>query len=94
MLDNLNTQFIEEINDALQEGQPLPKSKKVDIVQRVAVSVHILNHTCSQLLTGQVPTAPSDEVDVNTFQEALKYVEWAEEQKTIFLEVCTPKCTA
>ena len=87
MLHNLNEQFITEINDALKEGTPLPKCKKVDIVQRVAVSVQIFDHVCKRLLHSEVPTLPSEQVSAAVLQQALRYVEWAEDQKTIFLEV-------
>ena len=37
--------FIEELNESLLKGIPTPKSKKLDLIQRVAVSVHVFNHT-------------------------------------------------
>ena len=96
LLHNMNEQFIMEINDALNEGTPLPKCKKVDIVQRVAVSIHIFDHVCERLLHGEMPTLPSEQVSATVLQKAMRYVEWAEDQKTIFLEVsqtCALKCS-
>ena len=87
LLQTFHEQFIAEINEALKEGTTLPKCKKVDIVQRVAVAVHIFDHVCHCLLQGDAPTLPAEDVAAEALQHALKYVEWAEDQKTIFLDV-------
>ena len=87
LLQTFHEQFIAEINEALKEGMTLPKCKKVDIVQRVAVAVHIFDHVCHCLLQGDAPTLPAEDVAAEALQHALKYVEWAEDQKTIFLDV-------
>ena len=87
LLQILNEQFIAEINEALKEGTTLPKCKKVDIVQRVTVAVHIFDHVCHCLLQGNAPKLPAEDVPAEVLQHALKYVEWAEDQKTIFLNV-------
>lgn len=91
VLHILNEQFIADINDALKEGTTLPKCKKVDIVQRIAVAVHIFDHVCSCLLQGVAPTLPAEQIPAAVLQHALKYVEWAEDQKTIFIEVSTTR---
>ena len=83
----LHGNFIEEINQALQEGRTPPKSKKVDVTLRMAASVHILNHVISKLLDGQKPDMPDLEVTRETLAKTISYVGWAESQKEIFVEV-------
>ena len=75
MLHNFNEQFITEINDALKEGIPFPKCEKVDIVQRMTVSIHSFEHVCKRLLHSEVPTLPSEQVSAAVLQQALRYVE-------------------
>ena len=77
----LDEKFIEEINQALQEGRTPRKSKKVDVTLRMAASVHILNHVISKLLDGQKPDMPDLEVTRQTLAKTISYVEWAESQE-------------
>ena len=44
-----------------------PKSKKVDLLQRLAVSLHVFNHIASKLLRGRKPGAPPKDVGIETF---------------------------
>ena len=68
ILNNLNEQFISEVNDAIREGKSLPKCKKADIIQPVTVAAHTLNHTCNNHLAAQVPTLPPHEVPTDAFR--------------------------
>ena len=54
-LVSIEENFIEELNDNLLRGLPTPKLKKLDLIQRVAVSIHDFNHSTESLLGGQKP---------------------------------------
>lgn len=73
-VNTINEQFIAEVNEAILEGTSPPKTKKIDIILRVAAALHIFNHVTAELLQGRQPTQPAD-------------VNWAESQKEIFVEV-------
>ena len=87
LLNIINEEFITEVNAAISEGRNPPKTKKVDIVLRVAVSLHVLNAVTDQLLQGQEPQMPGEEIERSTLEKAISYVSWAESQKEIFVEV-------
>ena len=87
LVNLINEEFIAEVNAAISEGRSPPKTKKVDIVLRVAVSLHILNVVANQLLKGEEPTMPDQQIDKSSVEKAISYVPWAESQKEIFVEV-------
>ena len=87
LLNIINEEFITEVNAAISEGRIPPKTKKIDIVLRVAVSLHVLNAVTDQLLQGQEPHMPGEEIEKSTLEKAISYVSWAESQKEIFVEV-------
>jgi len=49
-VNRLNEEFIAEVNEAIIDGRTPPRTKKVDIILRIAASLHIFNHVASQLL--------------------------------------------
>ena len=53
---------VEELNKSLLKCIPTPKSKKLDLIQRVAVSVHVFNHTAESLIKGRKPRPPSTQI--------------------------------
>ena len=83
----LRDDFIQEVNSAIQNGNIPPKSKKVDLMQRIATSLHLFNHVTDELLQGRKPPAPPREVSLETLQRAKRYVEYAETHKEIVMEV-------
>ena len=87
LLNIINEEFITEVNAAISESRIPPKTKKVDIVLRVAVSLHVLNAVTDQLLQGQEPQMPGEEIEKSTLEKAISYVSWAESQKEISVEV-------
>ena len=87
ILNRLNEEFIADVNEAITEGRIPPKTKKIDIILRVAASLHIFNHVTTQLLQQTQPTMPSEEIEKSTLLRAIEYVGWAESQKEIFVEV-------
>ena len=79
--------FIEELNESLLKGIPTHKSKKLDLIQRVAVSVHVFNHTAETLLKGQKPRPPSTQISIETLKKAQAFIEFAESQKDMVTNV-------
>ena len=65
-MDLLNEEFIAEVNDAITEGRTPPKTKKVDIILRIAVSIHIFTHVTTELLNERQPGMPDSEVGKET----------------------------
>ena len=88
-LNGLNEEFITEVNEAIMdpEGRTPPKTKKMDVILRVAAALHIFNHVTSDLLAHREPTPPADAIEKSTLLKAIDYVTWAESQKEIFVEV-------
>jgi len=88
LLNLINEEFISEVNTAITEGLPPPKTKKVEIILRVAVAIHILDSVTQDLLSSNEPNPPANNIEKTTVEKAQKYVTWAESQKEIFVEVC------
>ena len=86
-LTSLKDDFIRDVNDAIQNGNVPPKSKKIDLLQRVATSLHVFNFITDALLQGRKPPAPPTQISLQTLQQAKRYVEYAETQKEIVMEV-------
>lgn len=84
---SIQEDFIQELNDSLLKGVPTPKSKKVDLIQRVAVSVHVFNHITTSLIKGQKPRPPSSQVTIETLKKAQAFVDFAESQKQLVTDV-------
>ena len=73
---NLEGEFIQQLNESLTEGIVGPKSKKVDLLQRLAVSLHVFNHIASKLLRGRVSEARRLKMLVSRLSKKL-YVTWS-----------------
>lgn len=74
-------------DDAIQDANIPPKSKKIDLLQRVATSLHVFNFITNELLHGRKPPAPPTEISLETLQQAQRYVDYVETQKDIVMEV-------
>ncbi|PFX14489.1 hypothetical protein AWC38_SpisGene21343 [Stylophora pistillata] len=85
-MNTVNEEFITEVNEAMLEGTTPPKTKKIDIILRVAAALHIFNHVTAELLQRRKPTQPADEIEHSTLLCAIDYVAWTESQKEIFVE--------
>ena len=57
-LKTLKDDFIEVVNDAIKDGNGPPKWKKINLLQRVAASIHVFNYTTAEFLGGCKPGAP------------------------------------
>lgn len=80
-------EFITLLNDALRAGMVPPKCKKIDIAQRLALSIHVCENITSQLLQGINPTPPPEKINKDSLCKAFKFLEYCEMQKEILLEV-------
>ena len=69
-LMSLKDDFIKDINDAILNGDVPPKSMKIDLLQRVATSLHLLNFITDALLQGRKPPAPPMQISLQTLQQA------------------------
>jgi hypothetical protein len=85
-LDAIEEDFIKELNESLLTGEVTPKSKKCDIIQRLAVCLHVFNHVTSSLLKGRKPRQPVLEVNLETVKAQL-LADFVESQKQVVLDV-------
>ena len=86
-LTSLKDDFIKEVNEAIQNGNVPPKSKEIDLLQRVATSLHVFNFITDELLQGQKPPTVLTQISLETLQQAKRYVKYAETQKEIVMKV-------
>lgn len=86
-LTSLKDDFIKEVNDAIQHGSVPPKSKKIDVFQRLAASLHVFNHVTEALIQGQKPSAPPRPISLDTLNKAKLFVDYTDTQKEIVMEV-------
>ena len=85
----INYEHIMQINEALKNGECTPQSKKSDLIPRVAVGIHVLEHVTVTLLNGdQVQPIPQG-IQEPTVKKAIDYVNYLESQKEVFLAVST-----
>ncbi len=87
VIQSIETEFITELNEAITEGIPSPKSKRTDLVKRLAVSLHVFTHIISDLVEGRKPRSPSKEVTLDTVKKSLLVLDYCESQKQIVIEV-------
>ncbi len=78
--------MVKAVNYAIG-GVPPPKSKRVDLLQRISVSSHILMHVLSCLIRGRKPRSPLKDVSAETVKKALILLEYVESQKQIVIDV-------
>ena len=71
LLTTMSDDFITEVNQAIENGDVTPKSKRIDLIQCVAVFLHVVNHIAAALLQGQKPDAPAREVTKRTVEGPL-----------------------
>ncbi len=50
LLMHISDEFIRELNQAILSGDVVPRSKSVDLIQRVLIEFHIFNHVVSEVL--------------------------------------------
>lgn len=86
-LNSIQEDFITELNECLLKGEITPKCKRFDLIQRVAVSLHVFNHVTGSLLKGRKPRESSQNVGVEMVKKAQLLVSFSESQKQVVLDV-------
>ena len=87
MVDSLKEDFIKAVNEAIAEGMPSPKSKRIDLLQRISICLHILTYTISSLVRGRKPRPTPKEVSLDTVKKALLLLDYVESQKQMVIDV-------
>ena len=87
LLNNLQSQEIQEINQAIMEGNPPPKCKRMDLIKRLSGAIHIFNHVASKLIDGIKPDPPAMRISANSVMRANNLVLFADSQKQVATEV-------
>ena len=77
-----NTAFCE----ATREGRPTPVTKHIELIQRVAVALHVLENTLFAIIKNNDITF-THSVSIETVKEATKYVQHWEGQKEAIIKV-------
>ena len=86
-LKGLKYEHIQQINEALTNGEFTPQTKKCDIIPRLAVAIHVLEQITVPLLTGNEVQPIAQGIGKTTLKMAIDYVSYLESQKDIFLSV-------
>ena len=87
VIQSIETEFITELNEAITQGISSPKSKRTDLVMRLAVSLHVFVQIVSDLVEGRKPRSPSKDVTLDTVKKCLLLLDYCESQKHIVIEV-------
>ena len=83
----METEFVTALNDAIRTGSVPPKSKTIDIVQRLALAIHVTDHIMAQLLADEKTTPPPLEIHKDTLQKAFQLTNYSDMQKEILNQV-------
>lgn len=86
MRETMDT-FVTEVNEAIQEGRVPPKSKKTELIPKVAAALHVFNHFMEDLLNGKTATDPPTTIAHTTLESATALVNHLESQKDILCQV-------
>ena len=82
----METDFITELNEAMQEGIPTPQTKKCELIPKIAVSLHIISHLFGYFNENNRAEI-SEEIPLDVFNQASYFVEIVEQQKDIYSTV-------
>ncbi|XP_071854829.1 uncharacterized protein [Apostichopus japonicus] len=87
-LQEMETEFITEMNEAISTGTVPPKSKKIDMIARVSLCLHVFCDITQQLLDSvDSMRSPDSQIPMAAVQGAVYFVNFCETQKDIFLQV-------
>ena len=82
MLKNEHDDLSGDINDAINDGEtPQPKSKKLDLLPRLAAALHVLVYTMECALAGHEEAEIPITISKDTLEMAKFYLEHVEGQK-------------
>ena len=70
--------FVAEVNTAIQQGQVPPKSKRPELIPRVATALHVFNYTLEELLAGAPTSSPPTVISKTTLESATDFVQHLE----------------
>lgn len=87
LMQEMMDTFVTEVNEAIQEGRVSPKSKKTELIPRVAAPLHVFNHFMEDLLNGATATDPPTTISHTTLESATALVNHLESQKDILCQV-------
>ena len=88
LLKSKKDEFIGEVNGAIQDGSyPPPKSKKLDLIPRVAAALHAFTIGMNNVLAGHADVEIPTVIPLQTLQRAISYVNYLETQKHMLCEV-------
>lgn len=80
--------FVAQVNEAIKDGSFLPpKSKRLDLIPRVATVLHVFTLALRYLLNGHEEDEIPRSISLNTLQCAVKYVDYMETQKHMLCQV-------
>ena len=87
LLQQMHTEFIEEVNTAILDGNMPPKSEKSDNLPHIAVALHVLNYATEMLLLGQAIDDCPTVITSETISKANTFVTHIEQQKDAVCQV-------
>lgn len=79
----MESNFIKDLNDAMKQGLPTTKSKKAELVPKIAVSIHLLEHYFIKA-SGHNLHEIHEEISLDTFNKASYFVDTLEQLKELF----------
>lgn len=84
----MKDQFALEVNQCISDGLSVPpKSKKLDFIPRLAVSLHVFTNVLSNCLHGHDDLPISSVISKETLKHAITYVEHLESHKNMLCQV-------
>ena len=87
----METQFLSELNDDLKNGRPTNHSKKMELVPKLAASLHVIEYIFANLKDGKETEYIPEEIEKETLNKAMELVEALDEQKVVFNNVSNNK---
>ena len=85
-LRDLHESFNHSLIEVITEGRPTPATKHIELIQRVSVSLFVLNNTLHSVIYSR-PFTFNKEIPLEAVQKAAKYVLYWESQKEIIVKV-------
>lgn len=83
----METQFLTDLNNALLNGIPTSKSKKPELVPKIAVSLHLLECTYNAIMENNEDFIIPEAISLDTLKRAISYIDSIDEQKELFYNV-------
>jgi len=80
--NDMKSNFIKDVNECLKEGKPTPKTKKSEFIPKVAVALHVLEHSFQNIVRGE-DRALTEEITNDEILRATYLINIIEEQKEL-----------